>query len=176
MVLSDTHGNVAPLIKVMNWARDRLPPNDSICAATFLGDGISDLHKAVDATGFFCDWKLVCGNNDYGHLTPESVVFDFCGYRFFMCHGHRHGVYVSYHSLVTAAQSNEANVVLFGHAHVPFYKTVEGILLLNPGSVGRPRSRIGATFAVIECIEGEPLKTEFFRIGEQEDVWQVELP
>jgi len=165
LVLSDTHGGVTALKAVLDWAKDRTPPNDAICAAAFLGDGISDLRPAADAAGFFCEWKLVGGNNDYGYSIPSTAALDFGDHRFFLCHGHRHSLYSGYHALIAAARSAGANAALFGHTHVPFLKNADGITLINPGSIGRPRSRAGATFAVIECTEGEPLKTEFWGIG-----------
>ena len=33
LVLSDTHGSVSALKTVLNWAKDRVPPNDTISAA-----------------------------------------------------------------------------------------------------------------------------------------------
>ena len=175
LVLSDTHGGVAALKTVLNWAKDRTPPSDTIGTAVFLGDGIADLKSAVDAAGFSCDWKIVKGNNDYGYSAPEAAVFDFAENRFFMCHGHHHSLYGGHYTLVAAAHSVRANVALFGHSHVPLHKTVDGMLLINPGSVTRPRSRIGATFAVIECIEGELPKTEFWGIGARGEILQVKL-
>lgn len=165
LVFSDTHGGIAALKTVFNWAKERMPPDDTICAAAFLGDGIADLQTAANATGFFCEWNLVSGNNDYGYSVPGTMILDFCGIRFFMCHGHRHNNYGDYHTLVSAAQAAEANAVLFGHSHVPFMKIINGILLINPGSVARPRSRLGATFAVIECTEDQMPVTEFFGIS-----------
>ncbi|MDR1868455.1 MAG: metallophosphatase family protein [Treponema sp.] len=175
LVLSDTHGNITALKAVLNWAKDRSPPNDTICCAAFLGDGISDLYTAANATGFSCDWKVVGGNNDYGHQVPETAAFDFTGNRFFMCHGHRHSLYGGYHSLVSAAHSIRSNSALFGHSHVPFQKNIDGILLINPGSVGRPRSRIGATFAVVECAEGEQPKPEFWGIDPRGEIRKVKV-
>ena len=176
LVFSDTHGSVNALKAVFDWAKNHLPPNDTICAAAFLGDGVSDLRPAADASGFFCDWKVISGNNDYSVSIPGTAVFDFCDHRFFMCHGHRHSLYGDYHTLVTAARNAEADAALFGHSHVPFEKTVNGVLLVNPGSAGRPRSKIGATFAVIECIEGEPLKVEFWGIGAKGEIRKISLP
>ena len=168
LVLSDTHGGITALKTVLNWANGRMPPNDTICAAAFLGDGISDLRPAAEMTGFSCNWVYVRGNNDYGHSTPESSVFDFGDHRFFICHGHRYGLYGGYHSLIAAARNNGANAVLFGHSHVPFIKSEDGILLINPGSVGSPRSKTGASFTVIECAAGGPLQVEFWGIDKGE--------
>jgi len=162
LVISDTHGSAKPLLSVLKWAKERTPPNDTICAAVFLGDGVDDLQFAIDATGFACNWAVVKGNNDYYIQEAESTAFDFVNYRFFITHGHR--FFSGSNALVSAARANGANVVLSGHTHVPHRKLVDGIHLINPGSVSRPRSRTGATFAVIECEEGKELKVEFYNI------------
>jgi putative phosphoesterase len=175
LVFSDTHGSISALKAVMNWAKDHIPPNDTICCAAFLGDGLSDLRKAANETGLYCDWKLVGGNNDYGTSAPEAAVFDFCDSRFFMCHGHRHSLYGGYHSLVAAARNSQANAALFGHTHVPFHKNIDGVELINPGSVGRPRSRIGASFAVIECAPNEPLTVEFLGIENHGQIKKLKI-
>jgi len=175
LVLSDTHGSVTSLKAVLNWAKDRTPPNDTICGAVFLGDGLSDLQPAAEATGFFCDWKLVSGNNDEGYSIPGSIVFNFADSSIFMCHGHRHSLYGGYYTLISSARSSGANIALFGHSHVPFQKITDGVLLVNPGSIGRPRSRIGATFAVIDFVEGEPPKPEFWGIEARTEIRKVKV-
>jgi len=162
LVLSDTHGSVNALRAVLSWAKERMPPNGTICGTVFLGDGISDLRKAADASGFFSEWKLVCGNNDFGYSIPEAAIYENEEHRFFLTHGHHYSLYGGYNSLLAAARNSQADVILFGHTHVPLHRTIDGMQLINPGSIGRPRSRIGATFAVIECIEGGQLKPEFW--------------
>jgi len=175
LVLSDTHDDVLALKAVLEWAKNRTPPNDTICCAAFLGDGISDLRPAADAAGFFCEWKIVSGNNDYGFLIPETSVFELGDHRFFMCHGHRHSLHGGYHTLIAAAHHAGAEAALFGHTHVPKLINQGGLLLINPGSVGRPRSKIGATFAVIECTNDEPLKTEFWGIDAHRKIHELKL-
>ena len=166
LVFSDTHGSVSSLKAVFDWAKDYTPPNGTICGAAFLGDGAADLQPAADAAGFFCEWKLVRGNNDFEYSLPETAVMEFGDHCFFLCHGHRHSLYGGFHSLAAAARNAGANVALYGHSHVPHVKTVEGVLLVNPGSVGRPRSRVGATFAVIECEDGQPPEVVFYGIAQ----------
>ena len=175
LVFSDSHGERTVLKAVFNWAKELLPPNGKICAAACCGDSLSDISKCAEASGFYSDWKLVCGNNDYGVHAPEAAVFDFADHKFFLCHGHRHGSYHGYHTLLAAANNNEADIALFGHSHVPFYKVIDGVTLINPGSIGRPRSRIGATFAVIECPEGQPVIVEFFGIGNEYKIKKVKI-
>jgi len=175
LVISDTHGSLSTLKVILNWAKNHVPPKDSIYSAVFLGDGIADLRPAIEASGFYSDWKYVRGNNDWEHSVPDSGVFDFEEHRFFICHGHQHSLFDGYHSLVNSGQRNKANVVLFGHTHAPYQKIVNGILLVNPGSAGRPRSRFGSTFAVIECLAGSPIKTTFMEIDSKEKIQEITL-
>jgi len=175
LVFSDSHGSVAALKAVFKWACDFIPPNGTICATACLGDGLSDIRIAAEATGFYSDWKLVLGNNDYGVQAPEVSVFDFSDNRFFMCHGHRYGLYSGYHTLLAAAKNSDANIAMFGHSHVPFYKKMDGISIINPGSLGRPRSRVGSTFAVIECKEDDSINVDFFGINDKGTIRKVKI-
>jgi len=34
----------------------------------------------------------------------------------------------------------DANIIIFGHTHVPYYKEVNGRHLFNPGSISKPRT------------------------------------
>ena len=42
-------------------------------------------------------------------------------------------------SLEHIAKSAEADVLVFGHTHLPYTKEVAGVLLVNDGSVGKPK-------------------------------------
>lgn len=62
------------------------------------------------------------------------------------------------------AKDSPYQVHIMGHSHVPYYKIVNGVHFINPGSVGRmfdadPR----ASFAVLKISSGE-LAVEHFRI------------
>jgi putative phosphoesterase len=175
LVLSDTHGNINALRAVFRWAKDHIPPNDTIVSSAFLGDGVADLQYAAETEGFYTDWKIVSGNNDYNITMPEVLTFEFAEHQIFMCHGHRYSSYGGYNTLVAAARNSNADIALCGHSHIPFNKTMSGVRIINPGSVGRPRSRIGATFAVIKCPEDKPLIVNFFGIGVQNVIHELEI-
>ena len=162
LVLSDIHGAIPALTEVLNWAK-----GCAVGAAVFLGDGIEEMSVATAAAGFPFAVKMVRGNCDrtVSASIPEAALLDFAGHRFFLCHGHRYSPGGNLGTLVAAARNNEADAALFGHTHVPFCETVDGLLLINPGSVGRPRSNAGATFAVIECLPEMALKANFWNIA-----------
>ena len=176
LVVSDSHGNTKALKTIFNWAKEKTPPNDTICATVFLGDGLKDLQTASAETGFYCNWAQIRGNNDFDIQEADTAVFDFVNYRFFICHGHRYNIYGGYQALVSAARYNGANVVLFGHLHVPIKKTLNNTLLINPGSVSFPRSNKGTSFAVIECKEGQKLKVEFYGIDDNGQINGIKVP
>jgi putative phosphoesterase len=43
-----------------------------------------------------------------------------------------------------------ADIVIFGHSHIPFLGSEEKITLFNPGSAGPPRFRLPITMGLIE--------------------------
>jgi putative phosphoesterase len=62
------------------------------------------------------------------------------------------------------AKDSPYQIQIMGHSHVPYYKIVDGIHFINPGSVGRmfdgdPRS----AFAILK-ISSEKIAVEHFRI------------
>jgi putative phosphoesterase len=167
LVLSDTHGNIPALEAVLKWAAGQ-ESGYTFNTAVFLGDGIQDLHRTTAA--FSPEWIKVKGNNDYAPSVPETDVFDFCGHRFFVCHGHRHSLYNGYDKLSAAARGAGAGAALFGHTHVPFLENTDGLLLVNPGSIGNPRNGSAAGFAVINCIPEKPFDVEFWSIDLQRKI------
>jgi len=161
LVLSDIHGNMPAIVAVLKWAADELADSDM---AVFLGDGLRELSFAQQQTGFSCEWKKVCGNNDFTPTAHESDVFDFGGHRFYLCHGHRYALYSGFGKLIAGALKTGADAALFGHIHAPHLEDAGGLLLVCPGSIGRARSSAGETFAVIDCIPGKPLTVHFWEI------------
>jgi hypothetical protein len=148
LILSDTHGDVAALAAVFQWAKKR-----DITTLAFLGDGAEDLPLAAGRTDFWPPWKIVRGNGDHDHRLPIADTLEVGGKRFFLCHGHHHGVQEGLDSLISTAKASQAQGALFGHTHRPYYEEIEGLLVLNPGSLGKPRGSLGPSFATVEVPE-----------------------
>jgi putative phosphoesterase len=157
LVLADTHGDVDALITVLGWAMESRMADRLV----FLGDGIRDLNRAAARTGFSAPCTAVRGNGDAENL-PSSDILEFADHRFFLTHGHLYRVHGGYDTLITSAASMGADAALFGHTHVPLKREARSLLLLNPGSLGRPRSSAGPTFAVVECPPGNGLVVRFW--------------
>lgn len=159
LVISDTHGNVSLLKTVLLWAKKH-----QIDTAVFLGDGADDVSLAIRKTEFTGTVTMVRGNGDFDHTIPSRYSLEFAGHTFFITHGHLYGVSEDFDRLIAAAKSSGANAALYGHTHIPFWEEIEGLLVLNPGSVGAPRSKIGPSFAVIECPPNEWFKIHYWGI------------
>ncbi|MDR2418584.1 MAG: metallophosphatase family protein [Treponema sp.] len=146
LVVSDSHNNYSSLAAILRWAKRR-----DISAFVFLGDGICDLAPASKLADFYPTWNMVRGNGDWQSDVPLSATMEFAGHTFFLSHGHINRVKESLSSLIIHAQAARADAALYGHTHVAFWDEINGILALNPGSAGFPRSNAPASFATISC-------------------------
>lgn len=129
LVFSDSHGAV-------NLAEEMLNKEKDCSLVFFLGDGIEEAEKMKDR---YKDKKfiLVKGNNDwYSHTDTEAYKY-VEGLTIMSCHGHLCNVRFSLRSLLNAAESVRANVVLYGHTHksAMYNDPVTGICAINPGAL-----------------------------------------
>ena len=91
----------------------------------------------------------VCGNCDAG-WSDEQRTATLGGAVFFLTHGHRYGVKYSLLRAELAAREAGANVLLFGHTHIPLCDWHNGLWIVNPGACGGRTP----TYAVIEADDG----------------------
>ena len=127
LVVSDTHGRASRLSEVLE--------RTNADTLLFLGDGLRDLSVVPAGVAVYA----VRGNCDFmGFDTPDArlEIFDTC--RVFMTHGHRYGVKSSLSAAIRAAAERSADVLLYGHTHVPLEKslpagyTADGVTLQKP--------------------------------------------
>jgi putative phosphoesterase len=128
-----------------------------------LGDGEGDIAAAGEASGTVFDWTAVRGNMD--NTGPRSAVAECAGRRLYLTHGQGLQLDWGFEALAAVARAAGAEAALFGHTHVPCFDVSGGLVFLNPGSVGRPRSRLGASFAVLELPARGPLQASFWGIS-----------
>lgn len=139
-VFSDTHGDLRPLFSL----REKLRELDAVFHC---GDFAEE---ARDIGAFFhCPYYAVRGNCDYYSSEPLEKLVTLGGKTFLLLHGH---TCMGEMSLAYKGQMAHADAVLFGHSHVPYEYWHNGILLLNPGSLSRPRalSKAGCVLLTIE--------------------------
>ncbi len=142
LVVSDTHGNTEGIKDILRDTKDR------ISALIHAGDYESD---ADEIQRLYPDLPVygVCGNCDFSRLMPPLRMIELRGKRIFITHGHRYEVNYSLTKLAYTALENQADICIFGHTHVPLIEEYEGVHILNPGSLSRPRGGSKASYGVI---------------------------
>lgn len=142
-VVSDTHGDKKALSRALKAA-------GVVDAVVHLGDNGQDLAGLAEAGEHYA----VCGNCDPLKSLPEERLLSLCGHTVFLCHGHRYGVKGGLQRLYYRGLELEADIVLFGHTHQALCLQEEKLLMLNPGSAGRPYPGERASIAVLELEPG----------------------
>lgn len=86
-----------------------------------------------------CPLEIVWGNCDFAGSLPEHVVMRVGSHVVMLTHGHNYQVYYGEERLMEAAREKGADVVMYGHTHVPCVFQEDGMLVINPGSISYPR-------------------------------------
>jgi predicted phosphodiesterase len=62
------------------------------------------------------------------------------------------------------AGAQTGDIIAFGHTHIPWHREVQGIHLVNAGSVGRPKDGDPRACYALLDVAGGSLKVEFIRV------------
>ncbi len=122
LAISDTHGAKVAIEKVLEVKHDYL---------FFMGDGLRDVEE-INEEHFY----KVAGNCDtFNIFEPEVDTFVIDGVKVFITHGHKFKARYSLSLLLKEAKDRGANLVCFGHTHCPMIKEIDGLMVINPGSL-----------------------------------------
>lgn len=150
VVLADTH---AP----RRWrtcpprVADELRGADAILHA-----GDVCVPSVLDELAEFAPVHVVAGNNDGPDVVawgaPQMLTVELAGLRVAMIHdsGHKDG-----RTARMRRRFPDADLVVFGHSHIPLDETGSGVRIFNPGSPTDRRSQPHGTVGVLEITGGE---------------------
>ena len=120
---------------------------------------VSETHKAKS-----CSFKIGLSPKSYNGAIkqlPEiqgQRIIEIKGKKIFMCHGHKYGVKYGYNSIYYRGKEVGADIVLFGHSHLPIIEEYDGLILMNPGSISHGMGRFDKTLGYIDLIDNkEPI-------------------
>lgn len=137
LVVSDTHGDEQAL-----WRAVEDQPSARV--VIYLGDGAREA-EAVAARYPDRQFYRVRGNGDWaaGAALPVAGEEKLGGKRLFFTHGHVYDVKNGLYRVVCAARERRADILLFGHTHLPLTVYDDGLYILNPGSLSYGRGTYG---------------------------------
>lgn len=146
LVVSDSHGDTDLLYDIVS--RNRLWADLVI----HLGDNLKDINEVMRDFPTIAHLGVL-GNCDFAsmYIEPRSEgTFTAERRKIFYTHGHKYNVNYGLEYLVSNAKLKECNVVLYGHTHVSLCQEINGVLVVNPGSISRPRDGGGGSYARLE--------------------------
>ena len=115
------------------------------------GDNFCDSIYLKEKTGI--PVIAVAGNCDFDNVETE-LDFECEGLTIFLTHGHHYGVKYGLHTLAEEAAGVGANIAIFGHTHVKENEIVDGVQIINPGSLAMPRDGRDRSFVMMELNNG----------------------
>ena len=94
--------------------------------------------------------RVVRGNNEEPPLSldlPLELYFQAGAYRVGMIHGHHAGRTAREHTALH--MGGEVDLAIYGHSHIPEVATLNGMIMVNPGSPTQRRYQPRHTFAIV---------------------------
>lgn len=156
LILSDSHGLKKELETIVNKHKDEVD--------AFIHCGDSELdHNDSCLQPFY----VVGGNCDFKGKFPLELTKEIGGYRFFITHGHLYSVKSSLMKLMYRAEELDAQIICFGHSHLLGAEMVHNKLLINPGSIRKPRGRKEKTYCLLE-LNDDKVELRVFEVGKGE--------
>lgn len=154
-VVSDTHRHY----KYINIASEIIKGADILI---HLGDNSEDVEELTkDFTG---EIYAVRGNCDLSNKYPKEQLIDLMGHKIFFTHGDLYGVKSNLNTIYYKGLEVGADIVLFGHTHHNVIERVNGITLMNPGSISLPYLK-GRYVGFIKIEEGESPEFELREVA-----------
>ncbi len=142
LLISDVHGRIDKLDECLK------KEIENVDAVIFTGDGIKDVEDfsfVYSSVPFY----MVKGNCDFFSNYPYEKTIDLNGHRLFITHGHQYSVKSTLGLLINKAKEDDIDIVLYGHTHIMNFENVEGINIINSGSLSSERSNGGYTYLLL---------------------------
>lgn len=132
LIVSDTHGRDMYLLDTIK----RVSPIDLMIHLGDFGNNQEYIKSIVP-----CPIHMVSGNNDFFCGLPKDKFIEIGNNTVMLTHGHRYGVYYGLGPIKEAARIRQADIVMFGHTHIPMIDLSDDIWAINPGSLALPRQQ-----------------------------------
>lgn len=131
LIVSDTHGDINRVVQnIKNMEKFNM--------IFHLGDYVEDAEKISQL--FDIPMITVRGNGDIQRDDYNyDEVLEIKEKRIFLTHGHKYNVKQNITNLYYRALELNADIVIFGHTHVPIIEKIDDMIIMNPGSPTYPR-------------------------------------
>lgn len=156
LIVSDNHGHPHLLYDLVEKY------HDTVDHMIHCGD--SELAKDDLIWGVM---TTVRGNKDDEPFKDVEIVTTEQG-NIMVTHGHLFGVSYGYDKIVQLAQENDAQIVCYGHTHVMNNTVLDGVRLINPGSIRLPKGTYPFPSYAILNWQDEEMQVTFYNDEHEE--------
>ncbi len=159
LLISDTHGEMPLNMKDLEF--------DAVLHAGDIGDAA--FFRSLDAAAGEKNLYAVYGNTDFvlSGCLPENISANIGGMNFFLVHN-----LTAPHRIMPENESemkrSNAEIVVFGHTHMPLAEERGGRIFINPGSLGKTGLTGHRSFATLETSTSGEVDVEIFDIDSKE--------
>lgn len=101
----------------------------------------------------------VKGNYPFDAGVGYDHILSVAGSKWFLTHGHKHGVRHQLEDLLHVMQAENCDVALYGHTHRASWTRRADKLLINPGSISQSRDHKPESYVVVTGDESHWLFT-----------------
>ena len=149
-VISDTHNFLDPRIPELFKGVEHIVHGGDVGSMEI----ISELEKIAPVTA-------VSGNSDSMLPLREVEVFELGRHKFLL----EHIVQPDMPEVLLSqrVQNERPDVIVFGHTHKPFNKTIGGIWYFNPGYAGKMRFNLERSVALLH-FQRDKIRAEFLKL------------
>lgn len=103
------------------------------------------------------------GNNDSGEGYIEQTVVCLGEAKIFATHGHQLDVGKSRGKLAEKAKEKNCQFACYGHTHETKVEEIDGVLVINPGSISQPRGPVPRKlYAILSVDEDRHYQLEYY--------------
>lgn len=142
LVISDTHGHLRNAIGLIQLIK----PDRIIHLGDFSGDAI-DIESIFERIPI----DYVAGNCDFADsVSPQDKILKIQGKKIWITHGHHYQVKKNVETIIKVALEKNVDAVLFGHTHQQYHGIVQGIIMMNPGSLSIPKDGYHGGYGTVE--------------------------
>ena len=162
LIISDTHGDIEKAAEIYR----SLPETDAVIHLGDLEEDARGLSRLLAA-----DVISVKGNMDNGYKKEDAfkTIDTECG-KLLLTHGHMQNVKSSLTSLMYLAEEQNCIAALFGHTHIPVCENVNGLYLINPGSLTYPAAAAMPSYALVTtAADGIAAEIRYYGEGKENE-------
>ena len=149
LLVSDNHGDKDSLEKIMT--------NEDFDYSIHLGDALLDEEYIKNKFTWY-----VSGNNEVFSIFEDCFKVEELNIS--ILHGHTRGIgpHDVLDGALDIANENDSSAVFFGHTHYPFDETKNGVRVINPGAIAKPRFESERSYAIV-TVEKDKIKNVVFK-------------